>query len=97
MPNPNGYNGIDPEQPAYGERKVAGEMQKSAPLAGGRASASAQNTPRRARNRTQRPQAAEAPVAALAPQASPQAAVQSFWQQAAEIPGVSPLVRDLLG
>ena len=96
MPNPQGYNGVDPVQPAYGARKRMGEMQKSAPLAGGAGSVAAQETPRRARQRALRPSPGAVEAApAPAPQASPAAAVQAFWQQAA--PFLDPDLQWLAG
>lgn len=97
MPNPSGFNGVTPEEPPYGARKQMGAMQKSAPLAGQPISASAQNTPRRARRRAQMGAVEPAALPAPAPTASPAAAAVSFWQQVAQVPGVTPLVQELLG
>ena len=62
MPNPQGFNGITPTEPAYGERKRMGAAQRSAPLAGGQASASAQNPPRRSKDPAARGTQEAAPV-----------------------------------
>lgn len=89
MPNPGGFNGVDPSVPPYGSRKQMGAAQASAPLAGGQVAASAQNTPRRARNRAvrqQRPQPVEAAAVAVpVPQAPPHVVASTFWQQAAPL------------
>ena len=85
MPNPQGYNGVSPTEPAYGARKQMGQLQKSAPLAGAAGSTAAQETPRRARQRALRPAEPGQSVPVPAPQASPQAAVQEFWRQAAPL------------
>jgi hypothetical protein len=99
MPNPEGYNGIDPlDESPYGSAQHSDSLNRLAPKAGGKDAASALNTPRRAQRRAtrdQRPQA-EAPRATPIGDTRVPAAV-GFWQQVAQLPGVDPLVLELAG
>lgn len=105
MPNPgqvnnpagsNSFNRFAPE-PAYGEGLKADAFRQAAPLAGEAASRSAVDSPRRAKRQAGKP----APVQpGVVPGGAPSqvggvAAVAAFWEQAARIPGASPLVQSL--
>lgn len=98
MPNPAGFNGVDPVEPGYGERKQMGAMQKSAPLAGQAETAHATNTPRRGQKQAIRGSEQQGPPPQLPgepAQIAPQAQVAMFWQQIAQLPGASPLVKQI--
>lgn len=107
MPNPSGQNspvnfdGFVQNIP-YGDKQRQGDLQRSAPVAGGSAAASPINAPRRAQRRATRPStttsaAAGTPIVAPPPASdiTPQATYAQLWQQIAATPGASPLVQQL--
>lgn len=97
MPNPSGANGLfdaTGSDTAYGARRRIEQTTKAAPMAGGPATASVLDTPRRSKKRAGRA-AAPQPMATPTPQPAeitPAASVAQVWQQLAQVPGASPLV-----
>lgn len=109
MANPGGKNspvhfeGLVQNPPSYGDKARQGDLQRSAVVAGSGASASALNTPRRAKQRATR-SSQPSPVAPVeqvmqAQQGAPQTPYPVYlataWAQIAAIPGASPLVQQL--
>lgn len=100
MPNPSGVNGFTPPgvEVPYGEAQQNAAVQKSAPMAGQQETARATNTPRRSQRQAARGQveAGPPPVLPGSPgQIAPQAQVAMFWQQIAQAPGASDLVKSI--
>lgn len=105
MPNPSGENGgqFVPE-PRYGEIQRLQENQKSAPMAGDQASASAVNAPRRAGAAAKRgdtvvtatPQEPQAtgPFQPMAEGKPYELQVAEAWAELARDPKASPLIRE---
>lgn len=104
--NPSGknspvhFNGLVQNPPVYGDKARQGDLQRTAPIAGGGA-ASELNTPRRA---GQRGKKASSPAPAPSPVSqgpgseqplTPQAQYAQAWAEVAAIPGASPLVQQL--
>lgn len=108
MPNPAGknsavsFNGFVQNPPVYGDKARQGDLQRTAPIAGGGA-ASELNTPRRAGQRGKKvsspapaPSPGSAPADPGAGQSlTPQAQYAAAWAEVASIPGASPLVQQL--
>jgi hypothetical protein len=105
VPNPSGVNGFTPPtvEVPYGDAEMNAAVQRSAPLAGAQETAHAANTPRRSQRQAARGESEAAPATAGPPpqlpgqpgNIDPQAEVALFWQQAAQIPGASPLVQQI--
>jgi hypothetical protein len=105
MPNPQGknsavhFNGLVQNPLVYGDKARQGDLQRTAPLAGGGA-ASALNAPRRAGSQAKSgPTPEAAPVPSQPPGAAPQPTYQAqlaqTWAEIAAVPGASPLVQQL--
>lgn len=104
MPNPSGqnsavnFNGLVQNPPVYGDKQKQGDLARTAPIAGGPASASMLNSARRAKNQATSPSPSPQAVqgqsqTAQAP--SYQAQLAQAWAEVAAIPGASPLVQSL--
>ena len=82
-------------QPAYGDVKKQTALTRAAPISG--APVSALEAPRQAQRATQRPRSqAQARPPVPAP-SQPQVAPEQVYAQIAQIPGVTPVWRQLLG
>jgi hypothetical protein len=108
VPNPSGqnsnlnFNGFVQNPPAYGDKARQGDLQRTAPVAGAGAAASALNAPKRSQRRATRPQQSpqQQPTMIQAPPPQPaqpayQIMLANAWAEIAQIPGASPLVQQL--
>jgi len=103
MANPGGknspvhFNGLVQNPPVYGDKARQGDLQRTAPLAGGGA-ASALNAPRRAGSQAKSgstPVAAPVSSPSPGPQPTYRAQLAQTWAEIAAVPGASPLVQQL--
>lgn len=106
IPNPGGRNSIVDHQDfnntlPYGEKKIQGDLQRSAPLAGQGAASTPLNAPRRAGRAAQRQPKQARPTAqqmaaAQPPAPTPPPSTADVWQQITNVPGITPLAFDYL-
>lgn len=78
----------------YGEKKVQGDLQRSAPVAGGSAASTPLNLPKAAQRAATRPRAAPQPDRGPLPQPPqqvPPPSASNVWQTLTAIPGITPL------